>query len=149
MKFLSLILFGLVLSAGGAIAAMSSAPMTFTPASMHWVAQTGAAKGTSNAVMVGDPAKTGNSIMRVKMPDGFVNQPHYHAHDEYITIIAGTLLFGTGDTVDKSKAKVLPTGSFVMVPAGVHHWSVAQGVTIEQVGGQGPLNNIPVKKSPM
>lgn len=147
MKFLPLILFGLVASAGGAVAAMSSAPTMFTPSSIHWVAQTGPAKGTATVNLVGDPAKPGNAIMRVKMPDGFVNQPHYHAHDEYITVMQGTLLFGTGDTVDKSKAKVLPTGSFIAVPAGVHHWSVAQGATIEQVGGPGPLNNIPVKGS--
>lgn len=149
MKFLPLILFGLVATAGAATAAMSSAPTIFTPSSIHWVAQTGPAKGTANVNLVGDPAKPGNAIMRVKMPDGFVNQPHYHAHDEYITVMQGTLLFGTGDTVDKSKAKVLPTGSFIAVPAGVHHWSVAQGETIEQVGGPGPLNNIPVKKSSM
>ncbi|MBV8344636.1 MAG: cupin domain-containing protein [Candidatus Eremiobacteraeota bacterium] len=149
MKFLPLILFGAVVTAGGAMAAMSASLAMFTPSSLHWVAQTGPGKGTWNAVMVGDPAKSGNAIMRVKEPDGYVNTPHYHAHDEYITVIQGALLFGTGDTVDKSKAKLLPTGSFVMVPAGVHHWSVTQGVTIEQVGGQGPLNNIPIKKGAM
>jgi len=42
---------------------------------------------------------------------------------------------------------MLPAGSFIAVPAGVHHWSVAQGDTIEQVDGEGPLTNIPVKQN--
>jgi quercetin dioxygenase-like cupin family protein len=102
-------------------------------------------KGTTAATLVGDPAKAGISVIRVKMPDGYVNQPHYHSHSEYITVMQGTLLFGLGDTVNKTKATLLPVGSFIMVPAGVHHWSVAEGQTTVQVGGQGPLTNIPIK----
>ncbi len=114
---------------------------------MHWVAGIGPAKGTSAVVFVGNPAKSGTSIMRVEMPDGYVNKPHYHSHPEYITVMQGALLFGTGDVVNKANGTLLPTGSFIMIPAGVHHWSVAQGATIEQIGGEGPLTNIPVKKS--
>jgi quercetin dioxygenase-like cupin family protein len=140
----------LVLTATGAgIAAMTAAPTILTPSSMHWVAQTGPGKGSLAAVMVGNPAKSGTSVMRVKMPDGFTNQPHYHSHPEYITVLQGTLLFGIGDTIDKSKAQTLPAGSFIAVPTGVHHWSMAQGETIEQVDGEGPLTNIPIKRGSM
>lgn len=150
MMRLSIAVFvGLATLAAGAAAVAMSAPMTFTPAGMHWVAGTGASKGTSAVVFVGNPSKSGTAIMRVKMADGYTNQPHYHATAEYITVMEGTLLFGTGDTIDKAKATVLPAGSFIEVPAGVHHWSVAKGVTIEQIGGQGPLDNIPIKHKPM
>ncbi len=147
MKLLTSVLIGLSLAfgAGAALAAGSGNPLTFTPDNLHWVAGTGASKGLFLTTFVGDPNKSGNAITRVKMPDGYTNKPHYHAHDEYITVIQGTLLFGTGDVVNKANAKVLPTGSFIMVPAGVHHWSIAQGETIEQVGGQGPQTNLPVK----
>lgn len=50
------------------------------------------------------------------MPDGYSNPPHYHAHLEYITVMQGTLLFGTGDEIDKSKARVLPAGFFLHNP---------------------------------
>jgi len=147
MMRLSIPAFVTIVLVGAAAAIGASAPMTYTPAGMTWVAGTGPAKGTSQVILVGHPDKTGTAIIRVKMPDGYVNQPHYHATAEYITVIQGALLFGTGDTVDKAKATLLPAGSFIEVPAGVHHWSVTKGVTIEQVGGEGPLNNIPIKHS--
>jgi quercetin dioxygenase-like cupin family protein len=149
MKSFSWIFFGLLLTTGAAIAAMTSAPVMFTPDNLHWVAGTGPAKGSLAAVMVGNPNKSGTAIIRVKMPDGYTNQPHYHSHPEYITVMEGTLLFGIGDTVNKAKATALPAGSFIMIPAGVHHWSVAKGETIEQVGGEGPLTNIPIKHGGM
>jgi quercetin dioxygenase-like cupin family protein len=151
MKQLLTTSLAFLLAAGttAAIAATSSAPTSWTPASLHWVAGTGPGKGSSQAVMWGDPNKSGTSIIRVKMPDGFTNQPHYHSQVEFITVIQGALLFGTGDKIDKSKAKTLSTGSFIVVPAGVHHWSIAQGDTIEQVGGNGPLTNIPIKHGKM
>lgn len=149
MKSFSWIFFGLLLTTGAAIAAMTSAPVMFTPDNLHWVAGTGPAKGSLAAVMVGNPDKSGTAIIRVKMPDGYTNQPHYHSHPEYITVMEGTLLFGIGDTVNKAKATALPAGSFIMIPAGVHHWSVAKGETIEQVGGEGPLTNIPIKHGGM
>jgi len=149
MKTTSLIVVGAfsIAGAGAAVAATATAPVLLTPSAMHWIAGTGPAKRTSGVTFVGDPNKSGTAIVRVKMPDGYVNQPHYHSHPEYITVMAGTLLFGVGDVVNKSKGTTLPTGSFIMVPAGVHHWSIAMGETVEQIGGEGPLNNIPVKKS--
>lgn len=145
------IAFGLFLAlgAGAALAAVTAVPVSFTPDGMHWTAGTGPGKGTSNVVLAGNPSKSGTSIIRVKMPDGYVNKPHYHAHPEYITVVQGTLLFGTGDTVNTAKATVLPTGSFIVVPTGVHHWSVTKGETIEQIDGEGPLTNIPIKHGSM
>jgi len=145
------LLIGLFLGAnsGAALAADTGSATIVTPDNMHWVAATGAAKGSFNAVLTGNPLKSGTSVIRVKMPDGYTNKPHYHAHPEYITVISGSLMFGTGDTIDKSKATMIPAGSFIYVPAGLHHWSVTQGATIEQVGGEGPLNNIPVKAAAM
>ena len=147
MMRLSIPAFVTIVLVGAAAAIGASASTTFTPAGMAWVAGTGAAKGTSQVILVGHPDKTGTAVIRVKMPDGYVNQPHYHATAEYITVIQGALLFGTGDTVDKAKATLLPAGSFIEVPAGVHHWSVTKGITIEQVDGEAPLNNIPIKHS--
>ena len=135
----------LATSAGASLAVAAGATVTFTPDGLNWVAGTAFGKGSSLAVLVGDPTKSGTSIVRVKMPDGYTNQPHSHSQPEYITVLQGTVLFGTGDTINEANAKAFPAGSFIMVPAGVHHWSIAKGETIEQVGGQGPLNNIPIK----
>jgi len=147
MKSLVSVLVAVILTAGAgaAIAAATRAPMTFTPADLHWVAGTGPTAGSSAATLVGNPDKSGTAIVRVKMPDGYTNKPHYHVHDEYITVLSGTVLFGTGDAVNKANATVLPAGSFIMVPAGVHHWSMAKGETIVEVGGEGPQTNLPIK----
>lgn len=148
MKSVVSIFLGLSFAAGAAAIAASSA-MTFMPDNLHWVAGTGPSKGSLSATLAGNPAKGGMSVIRVKMPDGYTNKPHYHAHPEYITVMQGTLLFGTGDTINKANAKTLPAGSFILVPAGLHHWSMAKGDTIEQVAGEGPQTNIPVKKGAM
>lgn len=149
MKFAPWIALALLLSGGGAFAATMGSPAIYTPDNLHWVAGTGPTKGTWAAVLIGDPTKAMNSVIRVKMPDGYTNQPHYHSHPEYITVISGSVLFGTGDSINKANAKELPAGSFVMVPPGVHHWSIANGETIVQVSGMGPLNNIPIKHGAM
>ncbi|MBV8637500.1 MAG: cupin domain-containing protein [Candidatus Eremiobacteraeota bacterium] len=151
MKFFTSVLVAAILTAaaGAAISAAASNPMTFTPDNLNWVAGTGPTKGTWAAILVGNPTKSGTAIVRVKMPDGYTNKPHYHVHDEYITVISGIVLFGTGDAVNKANAKVLPAGSFIMVPAGVHHWSMAKGETIVQVGGEGPQTNVPIKSHSM
>lgn len=145
----SAIFFALSLMAAGGLVMAASAPSYLTPSSLNWVAGTGPSKGSSSATLTGDPNKSGFSMVLVRMPDGYSNPAHYHAHPEYITVMQGTLLFGTGDKIDKSKARVLPTGSFITVPAGLHHWSMAKGQTIEQVAGEGPQTNIPVKRGSM
>ncbi len=150
MKFVSRLSSGLFLTAvGSAAIAMGAPPVMMTPDNLHWAPGVGLQKGLSTVVLSGNPNKSGLSIMRVKLPNGWTSQPHYHAHPEAITVIKGALLFGTGDTVNKAKARLMPAGSFMMIPPGVHHWSVAQGETIEQVGGQGPLVNTPVKHGGM
>ncbi|MEO6913295.1 MAG: cupin domain-containing protein [Candidatus Baltobacteraceae bacterium] len=151
MKFFLSTFAGVFLTAGAAtaLALAASTPTAFTPDNLHWVAGTGPSKGSSAAVLSGNPDKAGFAVIRVNMPNGYTNQPHYHAHPEYITVIKGSLLFGTGNTINKSGAKTLPAGSFIVVPAGVHHWSIARGNTIEQVAGQGPQTNIPIKKGGM
>ncbi|MEO9170445.1 MAG: cupin domain-containing protein [Candidatus Baltobacteraceae bacterium] len=151
MKSFASILVALLLTAGAsaAIAAAMGNPVTYTPDNLHWVAGSGPAKGSWSATLVGNPDKSGTAIVRVKMPDGYTNKPHYHVHAEYITVVSGTVLFGTGDAVNKGNAKVLPAGSFIMVPAGIHHWSMAKGETIVQVGGEGPQTNIPIKSHSM
>src|SRR5690348_5547084 len=137
-----------LMAASGVVMAASTLSYS-TPNSLNWVAGTGPSKGSSSAVLTGDPNKTGFAIIRVKMPDGYSNPPHYHAHPEYITVIQGTLLFGTGDKIDKNKARTFPAGSFINIPGGLHHWSMARGAPIEEVAGEGPQTNIPVKKGSM
>lgn len=143
------VVFVLALLAAGGVVMAGTTLSYLTPNSLNWVAGKGPNKGSTSAILTGNPDKTGFAMIRVKMPDGYSNPPHYHAHPEYITVMQGTLLFGTGDKIDKSKAHVFPAGSFINIPAGLHHWSMTQGETIEEVAGEGPQTNLPIKHGSM
>ncbi|HEY1974992.1 MAG TPA: hypothetical protein VGG89_00425 [Candidatus Baltobacteraceae bacterium] len=60
-----------------------------------------------------------------------------------ILLIGGTPLVGIGDQVDPAKMVALPAGSFVSVPAGLHHYARAN--TILQIHGVGP-SSMPMVK---
>src|SRR5262245_33574049 len=80
-------------------------------------------KGAKMAVLYGDPSKPTLFIVRLKIPANFKVMPHFHPTDENVTIVSGSVAFGMGDKVDP-KAKALPAGSFVSMPANMHHYAV-------------------------
>jgi quercetin dioxygenase-like cupin family protein len=95
-------------------------------------------KGAMIAVLEGDPAKEGPFVFRVKLPDGYSVPPHTHPKTERITVIAGTLNFGMGEKLDKSKTKPMTAGTYGFWPAGMKHFVWAKGETILQFHGTGP-----------
>ena len=96
------------------------------------------AKGASSVVLEGDPAKDGMFTMRLRLPDGFVVNPHSHSQVEHVTVIAGTLHFGMGDKFDRAKTRPMPAGSFGYWPIGMQHFAYAEGETVLQLHGRGP-----------
>jgi quercetin dioxygenase-like cupin family protein len=124
------------LTAASAIAA--SAPTIVTPDTIAWVAGTGPEQGAQLGVLEGDPSKPGPYTVRLKIPAGGKFLPHSHRDVEHVTVISGTLRVGLGDVFDASKMKALPAGSYVVIPAGLHHFAMAQGDTVVQLHGTGP-----------
>ena len=124
------------LTAASAIAA--SAPTIVTPDTIAWVAGTGPEQGAQLGVLEGDPSKPGPYTVRLKIPAGGKFLPHSHRDVEHVTVNSGTLLVGLGDVFDASKMKALPAGSYVVIPAGLHHFAMAQGDTVVQLHGTGP-----------
>jgi quercetin dioxygenase-like cupin family protein len=96
--------------------------------------------GMQAAVLLGDPGKAEDFVLRAKMPDGYRVPPHWHSIDENITVLKGTLEVGNGDTIDESTMKDAPAGSFWHMPAHMHHFVVAKGETIIQIHGKGPFD---------
>ena len=135
-KFLShLALLG-ALTATSAIAA--SGPTIVTPDTIAWNAGSGPEQGVQVAVLEGDPSKAGPYTVRLKIPSGGKFLPHSHRDVEHVTVISGTLLVGLGDVFEASKMKALPAGAYVVIPAGLHHFAMAQGDTVVQIHGTGP-----------
>lgn len=134
--------------------AVSAAPMTPTivlPDSTKWMPITsGPMAGTEMVVLMGNPMKNGPYIIRVKAKDGTKFDVHYHSELENVTVISGTLLVGLGDTAQPAdKMTALPAGSFVSVPAKLHHYAMTKGETVIQIDAIGPRTMVPVKMKKM
>lgn len=146
MKKIPAVLLALGLSAAlFSVTTAAQAPTIVMPSAVHWQAGYGPVKGAQVAVLWGNPAKAGEYALRIKMPNGLVFAPHFHSESENVTVLQGTLMVGLGDKVVKSKMVALPTGSFVSVPPGVHHYAMARGVTILQINSIGPRTMMLVK----
>jgi quercetin dioxygenase-like cupin family protein len=92
------------------------------------------------AVLVGDPAKPGPYLIRVKLPGGTKMMPHRHPEDRIYTVIAGVFYIGLGEVFDESKLMAFGPGSVVVLPGGQSHFHYAKsGEYITQVTAIGPL----------
>ncbi|MGH6815965.1 MAG: cupin domain-containing protein [Hyphomicrobiaceae bacterium] len=95
--------------------------------------------GVEVADLVGDAAKTGPYVQRVKIPPNFVVQAHSHPEDRTYTVISGTWYVGWGDKYDPAKLIALPPGSFYTEPANVPHFVATKGeAVVFQISGNGP-----------
>ncbi|MBV8491111.1 MAG: cupin domain-containing protein [Candidatus Eremiobacteraeota bacterium] len=137
----ALVAFGCLLLATGIAGSADTTmkPVLVLPANVHWVAGTGEAKGTYSALVAGNPGKPGIYVMLIKVPAGWSEQPHFHATDEYATVIKGNVLVGFGDTFDKASMKSMPPGSVGVIPKGMHHYAMATTEAIFEVFGMGPV----------
>jgi Domain of unknown function (DUF4437) len=95
-------------------------------------------KGAKMAVLFGDPSKEGLFIVRLKVPANYKIMPHWHPTDENVTVISGSFAVGMGDKVDP-KTKALPAGSFVSLPAKMHHYAFSTKETVVEVSAMGPF----------
>ena len=94
--------------------------------------------GAMMAVLQGDPTRPGAFTMRLRFPDGFRVNPHWHTQVEQVTVLAGALNLGMGDRFDRAATRRLSAGSFGYWPAGMRHFAWAEGETVLQLHGQGP-----------
>jgi len=85
--------------------------------------------GSQVAGLAGDP-KTGMHHAYLKLPDGAFIPPHWHSADEYVTVVQGTVLFGTGEHADRDQTQLYAAGAFVYLPAGVRHFAWAKGEVV-------------------
>lgn len=145
---LSVAALAALLAAGAipvAIAAAATAPTIVTPSQVHWTSDKTLPPGAKIAVLAGNPNASGPYAVRLMLPDGAAFPPHFHGSAEWVTVLQGTLMVGLGDKVDKATMKALGPGSFVAVPAGLHHYAMAKGETIIELTGMGPMTMTAVK----
>jgi quercetin dioxygenase-like cupin family protein len=129
----------LVLVSGTATATAQNGTLVITPDQVSWGPAPGLPSDWRAAVLVGDPAKQGPYVERVKLPPNAMVPPHMHPDIENITVISGSFGIGQGEVADKSKGQVLSVGSFYYLPANTAHfaWAGPDGAVV-QIHGIGP-----------
>lgn len=110
------------------------------PEAMQWgEVPPGLPAGGQMGVLDGNPNKKGSFTVRLKAPDGYKVAPHTHPTTERLTVISGTLHFGTGEKFDEAAAREMTPGSFAVLPAGMKHFAWASGESIVQIQSEGPF----------
>jgi hypothetical protein len=114
--------------------------VVLTPDKIKWgPAPPALPSGAEVAVLAGDPTKKGPYTIRAKLPDGYKVPPHWHPHDENVTVIKGSLHIGRGEKFDRDATEELPPGSYMRMPKGMRHFAWVKGETILQMHGEGPF----------
>ncbi|MEJ0067021.1 MAG: cupin domain-containing protein [Caulobacteraceae bacterium] len=78
------------------------------------------------AILVGDPAKAGPYVIRVKLPGGTKMMPHRHPEDRVYTVMSGVFYIGLGEVFDGRKLTAFAPGSVIVLPGGQAHFHWAQ-----------------------
>jgi quercetin dioxygenase-like cupin family protein len=116
------------------------------PNALTWKDNPSIPKGAQVAVLLGDPTKTGDVIVqRVKLPAHYKVPPHTHPYAETITVLSGSVGFGTEEKFDATKGTMLQTGAFYAQPAKHPHyvWTGNKGTMVQvQFIGSGGIDYI-------
>ena len=92
------------------------------------------------AVVVGDPARPGLYVIRVRLPAGVKLMPHAHPEDRIYTVLSGVFYIGQGEKFDESRLTAYGVGTVVVLPGGQPHFHWARsGEYVTQVTAIGPL----------
>jgi quercetin dioxygenase-like cupin family protein len=92
------------------------------------------------AILVGDPAKAGPYVTRVRAPRDAKTMPHRHPEDRVYTVISGIFYIGFGKDFDGEGLTAYPPGAALVLPSGTWHYHWAKSSEyIVQVTAIGPL----------
>lgn len=110
------------------------------PAALHWgPAPAVFPAGAKMAVVSGDPSQAQEFEVELSFPAGYKIRPHFHPTDETVEVKRGTFLVGMGDHFNLKKTKTMKKGDQGSIPAGKHHFAMAQGKTVVDVKSMGPF----------
>ena len=112
------------------------------PAQFEWKGRPNSVSQT--ATLFGDPAKPGLYVQLLKRGPDDWSQPHSHPNERYITVLAGTMLIGTGAKFDKNNTVAVGVGGVIRDIANQMHYDGTgpEGLTIEIIG-MGPSTRNP------
>jgi quercetin dioxygenase-like cupin family protein len=141
--FVAVITLAVMLS-GPEVLTQTSPPafLRVAPEDVKWV-EDADGSGVQRATIHGDPTKPGIYVVRIKFPPGTMSLNHYHQEDRHAVVLKGTWYTGTGDVFDPGTTVPLKSGSYMMHPAGAHHFDGAKDEeVILQIIGYGPTSTV-------
>src|SRR4051794_16340862 len=110
------------------------------PEAVEWAPFASFPPAARIAVLVGEPARSGPYVIRVKLPAGTKLMPHRHPEDRIYTVISGVFYIGLGHAFDPDRLQAYPPGSVVVLPGDTPHFQWAKsGEYVTQVTAIGPL----------
>src|SRR5436309_14284275 len=83
-------------------------PLEATPDRLTWVRDP---RGYEQALIVGDPEKSGLYAAHIRFPAGLRIAPHFHPDKRIVTVLSGTVYFGYGERGDESRRRARRGGS--------------------------------------
>jgi hypothetical protein len=108
------------------------------PDQLQWRDPTGAA-GVNQAVLQGDPTKTGLYVVMNRFKPGNFSRPHFHPNDRFITVVKGTWWVGSGNKFDPEGTVPMPAGTFVThFGKQVHYDGAKDEEVVLIIVGEGP-----------
>ncbi len=84
-------------------------------------------QGARVTFVSGNPCLPEPCTVEFRMPDKYVLPPHTHPQRESVVVTSGTLRVGLGKKIDRTHSVLLVAGDSASTPAGVSHWSIAEG----------------------
>lgn len=118
---------------------MTELRLSMRPNEIVWRDQPALANGAQFAVLLGDEAKPGRYVLRLRVPAGHRALAHTHPEERVYTVLSGTFHLGFGHRYADDRLEEYPQGSVVIVRAGRHHFQLAKSGPYEvQVEGEGP-----------
>lgn len=142
------VLFALVAAALSGCAAAPAASGVAAWTEGVRFAPMGGAERAEATYLAGAGKAAGPYTIRVHIAKGGGIAPHTHPDARTLTVVAGAVYYGFGETVDLANAKLYRAGAVFTVPANAPHWASApDGDVVYQESGMGPTAFTPVKQA--
>jgi quercetin dioxygenase-like cupin family protein len=120
---LHLLLASFIFLAGDACAQDGRHTDVIVPEALVWKENPAFPKGVRIAVLVGDPTRTGDTVvLRIRFPANFVMPPHTHPYSEVVTVVSGRIGTSSGEKPEK-RGDLLNAGALWVYPAKHAHYA--------------------------
>jgi uncharacterized RmlC-like cupin family protein len=132
--------FALVCASFGATAVLAQhgSHRIIAPGDLKWEDARSLPPGAKIALIEGRMNEEGPITARVKLPANYRIPPHFHATQERVTVLSGTVNIGMGEKFDDRKTTAMKPGTVLLMPPKMNHFAWTTEETVFQLNVTGP-----------